>query len=98
VGFGSTFTHEQALAHARLQTGWRLPHIKELTSLLDLSVASGTRISAAAFPAASGNYVWSSTPYVANSASALGASFSLGGVDFFVRSGSAAVRLVRDSP
>jgi hypothetical protein len=98
VGFSSTFTHEQALAHARLQTGWRLPHIKELTSLLDLSVASGARISAAAFPAASGSYVWSSTPYVANSASALGASFSLGGADFFVRSGSAAVRLVRDSP
>lgn len=98
VGFSSTFTHEQALAHARLQTGWRLPHIKELTSLLDLSVASGTRTSAAAFPAASGSYVWSSTPYAANSASALGASFSLGGVDFFVRSGSAAVRLVRDSP
>lgn len=98
VGSVSVFTHEQALAHARLQTGWRMPHIKELTSLLDPSVASGASISATAFPAATAAYVWSSTPYVADSASALGASFSLGGADFFVRSGSASVRLVRDSP
>lgn len=98
VGFVSPFTHEQALAHARLQSGWRLPNTKELTSLLDLSVASGARISATAFPTASATYVWSSTPRVPDSSFALGASFSIGGADFFVRSGSAAVRLVRDSP
>lgn len=98
VGFVSLFTHEQALAHARQQSGWRLPHTKELTSLLDLSVASGTRISAIAFPSASAAYVWSSTPRVPDSSFALGASFSGGGADFFVRSGSAAVRMVRDSP
>jgi hypothetical protein len=38
IGRASSFTHEQALIHANTQTGWRLPNVKELTSILDLSV------------------------------------------------------------
>jgi len=33
TGTASTYTHEQAPAYAKTQTGWRLPNVKELASL-----------------------------------------------------------------
>ncbi|MGM9428270.1 DUF1566 domain-containing protein [Hydrogenophaga sp. MI9] len=95
AGSVSSFTHEQALSHARVQSGWRLPNIKELASLGDLSVTSGARVDPAAFPGAIGAYLWSSSPYAVNSGSAWLVYFNYGSVLAFTRGSGFFVRLVR---
>ncbi len=100
TGGNSPFTHEQALAHTRTQSGWRMPNVKELGSLTDLSVSSAARIDATAFPNADPTTVWTSTPYVQVQSNYLGAlfvDFSNGGSSGNPRSHYYAVRLVRDS-
>ena len=62
-GTASTLTHYDALTHARDLTGWRLPNVKELASLVSLGVASGTTIDSTAFPGAAAANLWSSTPW-----------------------------------
>lgn len=95
TGFFSAHTHEEALAHAKLQTGWRLPNVKELNSLMDLSRSSGTRMDPTAFPGASATYIWTSTPYVRGSSNVFALTFSSGTVLALDRANSMAIRLVR---
>ena len=45
-------------------TGWRLPSVKELMTLVDFTVASGATIDATAFPNTPANWFWSSSPMV----------------------------------
>jgi Protein of unknown function (DUF1566) len=64
-GTASTFTYEQALAHARAQADatrikWRLPNVKELYGITDAS--RRPTIDAVAFPGTPANFFWSSTP------------------------------------
>ncbi len=95
TGSTSTYTHEQALARAKTQTGWRLPNVKELGSIVDRS-RSYPAIDVAAFPATSSTLFWSSSP-VAGYAGG-GAWYVVlddGRVDGSDRNGSGAVRLVR---
>lgn len=92
-GSATLFTHEQALLHAKTQAGWRLPGIKELSSIADRS-RTGPAIDLAVFPA-TGNFFWSASPYVGNPASAWGVYFNYGGADHYYRSGVFSVRLVR---
>jgi len=66
TGTATTYTHEGALAQAKTQTGWRLPNVKELASLVDKTRTSPA-IDTTAFPAAPSNGYWSSTPYAGNS-------------------------------
>lgn len=61
-GTASVFSHEQALAYSQTQTGWRLPNIKELASLLRLKNAREPLIDPVAFPGAPTEYHWSSSP------------------------------------
>lgn len=63
IGADSRFTREQALAQAQSQTGWRLPNIKELTSIVDRSTSSPA-FNASIFPVTPMFGLWTSTPFI----------------------------------
>ena len=98
TGSPSSFKHEQALAHTRDQSGWRMPNVKELASLSDLSLSSGARIGATAFPGAGANAVWASSPRTGLTHYAWFVSFDDGFIYDTNRTVSIAVRLVRINP
>jgi len=94
-GTTATYSHEQALARARTQAGWRLPSVKELGSIVDRS-RSNPAIDVAAFPATSSSWFWSSSPYAGNANRAWFVYFGHGHVDPGAhRIDNFAVRLVR---
>lgn len=97
-GNASLMTYAQALSHTRTQTGWRIPNVKELSSLVD-STRSSPSIDTDAFPNTPGerhSYYWSSTPYQNNSMSAWFVGFGNGYVGgFFTNTSSYHLRLVR---
>lgn len=84
TGTASTFTHEAALQHAAAQassTGvaWRLPNVKELSSIADKSLPAPT-IDSNVFPATPSLPFWSATPYPSIPVSAWYVDFSSGAV------------------
>jgi hypothetical protein len=99
TGTASAFTHEAALTRASTQatsTGvaWRLPNVKELSSIADKS-RSNPAIDTVAFPATPANWFWSSSPYVGYADYAWVVYFSVGYVGDYGRSDTYYVRLVR---
>jgi hypothetical protein len=99
TGSASTFTHEAALTRASTQassTGmaWRLPNVKELSSIADKSRIMPA-IDTAAFPATPVYYFWSSSPYVGDATYAWFVNFYDGWVEGFTRDNTNYVRLVR---
>jgi hypothetical protein len=48
-------------------TGWRVPTIKELWSIVDFSQTSGLMIDPNAFPATPSDYFWSASPWAGSS-------------------------------
>ncbi len=94
TGTASTHTHEQALALAKTQTGWRLPNVKELSSLVDAS-RTNPSIDTTAFPNTPSDWFWSSTPYAGNSSNAWFVYFYIGVVSYDYRDYGFHVRLVR---
>lgn len=98
-GTAGTFTHEAALQRATAQVAssgvaWRLPNVKELSSIADKSRLNPA-IDTTAFPATPSGVFWSSSPYVGNSDIAWGVHFGDGYVSYNFRSYYFLVRLVR---
>lgn len=101
IGSASAMTHQAALQQAISQaasTGaaWRLPNVKELSSIVDRS-RSNPSVDTTVFPATPSNAFWSSSPYVGNIDYAWNVDFYYGHVYYYYRSNSLPVRLVRDS-
>jgi hypothetical protein len=93
------FTHEGALQQAAVQatsTGiaWRLPNVKELSSIIDRSHAEPA-INSQVFPGTPMAGFWSATPLADDPALAWGIDFIDGLVGLGVRAWSVYVRLVR---
>lgn len=63
TGTAGSFTHSQALVRAQAQTGWRLPNVKELASIVD-DTRSNPAIDPNAFPDTPTENFWSTTPQV----------------------------------
>jgi len=77
-------------------SGWRLPTIKELQTLVDVSITTGASIDPTYFPLASISTFWSSTPSTASTTAAWVLSFKAsGGEGQAEMSANAAVRCVR---
>jgi hypothetical protein len=95
TGSASLHTHEQALALAKAQSPWRLPNVKELSSLVDVGRISPS-IDTTAFPGAPSNAFWSSTGYAARYVNkAWSVNLGMGDVIQSDRYFTIAVRLVR---
>jgi hypothetical protein len=96
TGTATTYTLEQALAHAKTLAGagWRLPNVKELSSIVDDSRVRPA-INTLAFPETPFNWFWSASPNAGDSSNAWNVNFSSGSVLNNNRSNSSRVRLVR---
>ena len=99
TGSASTYNHEGALQRAQTQTIWRLPNVKELSSVVDRSRIYPA-IDPTAFPnTPSGTPFWTSSPIVGYSGNAWYVAFDYGGVGnlnlSYDRSYNFHVRLVR---
>lgn len=104
AGTAGTYTHEAALQHAAAQassTGvaWRLPNVKELSSIVDRS-RGNPAIDSTAFPATPSISFWSASPkpYTGISTHAWRVNFVSGTVFGVYRIDSNSVRLVRNAP
>jgi hypothetical protein len=102
MGTARTYTHEAALRQATAQASktaitWRLPNVKELSSIADKNL-SNPAIDSTAFPATPSGFFWSASPNAVYSNYAGGVDFADGYVsDGYVgdRGRSGYVRLVR---
>lgn len=76
---GTTFRHANAFSQANGVPGWRLPNVKELSSLVDPSKGSAPLLDTVAFPNTPAGAFWSTTPAVNSPVASDVAAFS---VDF----------------
>lgn len=95
TGTAIQYTHQEAFERAANQTGWRLPNIKELSSLTNRVFPKNPAIDAAAFPGTLPLYYWSSSPFAGNASDAWYVLFSGGFVSVTNRANPIYVRLVR---
>jgi hypothetical protein len=98
TGSATTFNHQNALTRGNNLNGWRLPNVKELASLADLS-RNIPGLDDGAFPGQGGGRdTWSSTPATIAPVSAGYVAFSNGYRGTFGRGMTGVVQLVQDNP
>jgi len=93
TGTATIFTWEDSLLHANTQTGWRMPNLKELTSLVEKACKLPAR-NQNAFPAAPSS-VWSSSPAILGTDGVWYVNYSYGTSHWNNRTRTFSVRLVR---
>jgi hypothetical protein len=76
-------------------TGWRLPTLKELQSLVDYSQTTPPMIDSTAFPGTPSDFFWSASPLAGSSSGAWDVYFGNGQTGFCGVSGTFNVRCVR---
>jgi hypothetical protein len=76
------------------QTGWRLPTVKELQTLVDIAAAN-LSIDAKAFPSTPASNFWSSSPYASNASAAWAVYFYDGSTYASATTSADRVRCVR---
>ena len=105
IGAATAFTWQAALQRAQevndgsagenfAETDWRLPNIKELTSIAELR-CSNPAINNTIFPETLINFFWSSSPYAPGAGNAWSVHFDFGLDGAVNKSGFNRVRLVR---
>ncbi len=98
AGSATSFSHPNALIRGASIAGWRLPNIKELASLSDLS-REIPALDERFFPGADGGFdTWSSTPRLGVSAYAWSLASNNGNFSPRLRTSNLAVHLVRTDP
>ena len=96
TGTAATYNWTNALqTAANIGNGWRLPNVKELDSLVE-EACYNPSINETYFPNTISSYYWSSSPVANGSDSAWIVYFHLG-YDYYYKSNSYYVRLVRSS-
>lgn len=100
TGTAVTYTYENALLRAKNEANasgkaWRVPNVKELSSITKLGEAVNPSIDTSAFPGTPANQFWSSSPYVGGPNGAWYVNFNYGYVGGNFRYGNGNVRLVR---
>ena len=96
AGAATALTHEQALQYADSQSDWRLPNVRELSSLADLGCVNPA-IDKNALPTIPSSLYWTSSPNVGNSTTSWVVESGSGGVTTIGRHLATHVRLVRVS-
>ena len=92
----STTTMTWAVAQTYCPSGFRLPTVKEMISIVDLTVASpDPTIDQTAFPGTPAGTFWTSSPFAGSSGSVWYVSFSTGNANIHDVSVSSNVRCVR---
>ena len=100
----TTMTWEAALTYCNNNTpglpgsGWRLPNVKELFTLVDFGISSTAKIDLTYFPGTPAGSFWSATTYPLSGfqGNAMFVSFNNGGVYSNGKSSSGYVRCVRE--
>lgn len=94
TGSATTWTWQGALQHADAVSGWRLPNINELRSIVERCRVSPA-VNQQVFPGTPSSTFWSASPYAGLSDGAWSVYFGTGDDGWSRRSGNVRVRLVR---
>ncbi|HKO94283.1 MAG TPA: DUF1566 domain-containing protein [Polyangiaceae bacterium] len=91
----ATFSRSQASTECgRIGSGWRLPTIAELQSIVDITRTSPA-VDTTAFPSTPSAFFWSSSPMLKDTSLGWGVDFSNGSTTFKATTEAARVRCVR---
>lgn len=94
---GSAQDYCQSLQLGGSSSGWRLPTMKELISIVDVST-DNPAIDGTAFPEAPATSFWTSSPSAINASLAWAVSFDDGSSAYFAAGNAFAVRCVQSGP